>query len=556
MAYQKQNFTDGDVLYGRQLNHIEDGVVENETNIGQLKEEKADKTDLDTERKRIDVLNEGGLNLKDEVIDTSIKAWLADHPEATTTVQDESLTYKKLVKGTLGYVTPEMYGAKGDGETDDTDAIKAALAINAPVFFQNSYVVSENLTLSNGIIFGGNGSTLLFKDCSDRIYITVDCDSAAIYNLTIRNFYTESDSIERFAIQVSRASEKLIIQNVNIFLSNKNKPNISACFIAAVKGDIKSVIIDKCTFDIETQASVGGCIWVWGAKYDIYDVTVTNTTLRNCGKDETFAAYTNTGTVKNVIAENCTIVNKNDTQISDNVVSNVSDGITLAMRGCKFEINGKFTVIIKTRNDSKTIIDSCVFDINSQGTDYNNFTSCNNTIISNCSIKYKAENNLIRIGNTTFENCEFIADSCRIGLIDEVTFKNCNFKITHISIGEKAELTMHGCEMNSTLPWTIQSINTKLVIINNIFISDFKIYFKTSGALLKFINNIVSGDLNITVGDKDTVMSFLEILNNKFAKIEILTTSGVQILSENAQKFFLRNVVKNNWDDNATEFKF
>lgn len=61
-----------------------------------LDNKKADKTDLDVERKRIDVLNDGGLNLKDEVIDTSIKTWLNDHPEATTTVQDKSIDLKKL----------------------------------------------------------------------------------------------------------------------------------------------------------------------------------------------------------------------------------------------------------------------------------------------------------------------------------------------------------------------------------------------------------------------------------------------------------------------------
>lgn len=93
--------------------------------VNKLEGKKADKTDLDTERKRIDVLNEGGLNLKDEVIDTSIKAWLDDHPEATTTVQDNSLTINKMVIGTLGYITPEMFGAFGDGVTDDTNAIKS-----------------------------------------------------------------------------------------------------------------------------------------------------------------------------------------------------------------------------------------------------------------------------------------------------------------------------------------------------------------------------------------------------------------------------------------------
>ena len=64
-------------------------IEQNKTDIGSLKE------DLDTERERIDVLNDGGLNLKDEVIDTSIKHWLTDHPEATTTVQDGAITEKK-----------------------------------------------------------------------------------------------------------------------------------------------------------------------------------------------------------------------------------------------------------------------------------------------------------------------------------------------------------------------------------------------------------------------------------------------------------------------------
>ena len=64
--------------------------------VDKLEDKKADKTDLDTERKRIDVLNDGGLNIKDEVIDTSIKAWLTEHPEATTTVQDGAVTEQKL----------------------------------------------------------------------------------------------------------------------------------------------------------------------------------------------------------------------------------------------------------------------------------------------------------------------------------------------------------------------------------------------------------------------------------------------------------------------------
>lgn len=51
--------------------------------VGQLKED-------------VQTLNDGGLVLKDTVIDSSVKSWLTAHPEATTTVQDGSVTANKL----------------------------------------------------------------------------------------------------------------------------------------------------------------------------------------------------------------------------------------------------------------------------------------------------------------------------------------------------------------------------------------------------------------------------------------------------------------------------
>ena len=44
----------------------------------------------------LDKLNEGGLNLKDEVIAEDVNKWLDEHPEATTTVQDGAITFSKL----------------------------------------------------------------------------------------------------------------------------------------------------------------------------------------------------------------------------------------------------------------------------------------------------------------------------------------------------------------------------------------------------------------------------------------------------------------------------
>lgn len=56
-----------------------------------------------------------------------------------------------------GYVTPEMYGAQGDGIADDTEAIQSALNSEEDVYFgRKTYCVSETLTLSRSVSIGSD----------------------------------------------------------------------------------------------------------------------------------------------------------------------------------------------------------------------------------------------------------------------------------------------------------------------------------------------------------------------------------------------------------------
>lgn len=116
----------------------------------------------------------------EKIISSQVNEWLDIHPEATTSVQDESLTYKKLVVGTLGYVTPEMFGAVGDGDTDDTEALKACFAYacsNHMAIKGNSiatYCLSQNILIDKGIVVDFDGATI--KATAGINMLVIDCD--------------------------------------------------------------------------------------------------------------------------------------------------------------------------------------------------------------------------------------------------------------------------------------------------------------------------------------------------------------------------------------------
>jgi hypothetical protein len=95
--------------------------------------------------------------------------WL-ESLKAMANIPDHSLTIDKMVVGTLGYVSPEMFGAVGDGVADDTAAVQNAVNAAKYVVMHGKYKTTAPIVFPsrvhcvlNGMInyTGGDSAVVL-----------------------------------------------------------------------------------------------------------------------------------------------------------------------------------------------------------------------------------------------------------------------------------------------------------------------------------------------------------------------------------------------------------
>lgn len=175
----------------------------------------------------------------------AVDNWLTAHPEATTTVQDGSLTEVKLadslkLKTIKDYVTPEMFGAKGDGSTDDSAAINASIQYgitnHIPIVLISDYYCASTITINAGgagFQFDGKGHTITSSAATG---ISVDDTTYAKSELSnIRIVGTNSLNV---GLEIERTfdlvAENIVIENFGekgIYVVRGYEFRLNKCFI-------------------------------------------------------------------------------------------------------------------------------------------------------------------------------------------------------------------------------------------------------------------------------------------------------------------------------------
>ena len=248
-----------------------------------------------------------GLNW-DEELTERVDEWLTAHPEATTTVQDHSLDYNKMVLGTLGFVIPEFFGAVGDGVQDDTAAFTAAFNFandnNIPLYLLNKTYSAKNITATRmPSLHGVDGSAL---EVGNRSFLY--SDDFVLDNITfISDFAVDkTGSITSFLRPDKLNTDHVYINNVKFNALNADDTKRGYIFIRLA---CDAVNIN----DLVINGAWNGIIFNNNANISPETYIFDNITGYNVQTLIDIEGYVNSsdmsGNIKNVSINNVTLIN-------------------------------------------------------------------------------------------------------------------------------------------------------------------------------------------------------------------------------------------------------
>lgn len=353
-------------------------------------------------------------------------------------------TLGELVVEPLGFATPQMFGATGDGVADDTQAIRAAVNSlsnhNAVLYFPpGTYLVTEDIELRSNMTVKGSGEASVIKRAPNDLthYRVFRCKG--ISNVVISDLSIQGDKDEHtgtdgewgncIALEGTRniTIERCYLMNGwgdGVYIGAGDN-NLSNYYVAIrdskITGNrrngISVITVDGLTIDGCLIANTGGTEPGAGIDFEpnelgqfTTNVKVSNTTFTGNSKDIAIAdTEQNLHFTKQIIFTGCLFKSKSGVDWRTPLTGETFAEGFVKFTGCEFVNSSQCIRITKSDKDTPLTLTGCDFTCNSiavvigeSGKDFASRTLGGISLI-NCQVHKNGNNPVVRgVGSNAY----------------------------------------------------------------------------------------------------------------------------------------------------------
>lgn len=382
-------------------------------------------------------------------------------------------------------VTPEQFGAYGDGATSDLSAISAAFNSGYNVIAKNKYLIDDILTVDvdNVTIKGCNSGLMKFTYSSDTEWAV----TFTVNNFEINGLSFEADATAgTWAYKKIKFSDSSYVKLINCHFESLETYTLGLDFY----DNWHDVEVSGCSFNYDSlqsgSYSSGGVWFRTGYTGDAYNLNINDCTFNGATSDEILAIYVvsdyvSTRTLENVHVSNCTFAA--DSNSASHPFIRVTDVARVIVDGCVFvaENTTGTSTLLNIDADADVIFIGCTFEANTSASlafaNYGKFFNCVMDLYAMAASDGYYEGCVINAANgkpssrTTFKNCSINIDEVSSNQFARanMSFFNCDIKLTTgrflQTLSDTVGFTMVNCRL--TCPY-LDVRGTDVVVVGNI----------------------------------------------------------------------------------------